>query len=406
MILHWLQPSFDGKGTDPSTVHLENVKLREPRTCEWMTACAYWHDWLRGGSPSPGGHRRFLWVHDLPGSGKTILASHLNDEVALHCGAARGCSYYYCLAVHARDETEPFLRHAVRDFCIQLGGFVPSRLHDMWRHQKLGVDDLVECLRAVTREFLARGGAGARAYLIVDAVDESQAPRKTFLEVLARIGTDPAFDHVSLLMTSREEPDIKQAIERLSQQVPDGSSSSTFDISVPTVSPPSPIGENQLVQLPNLARLANAIPSRAISESPVSSTYSKNLIGLDIPTKNNNARALSAYVGEQDVDAGAATVATNPSAPRNNKRQLFGSQYSSLPSPQKRKVSPGGRHVEVTQPPPRLMTGKCGAARCYRAASSPWRIPSSRRPSRRSWRAGSRSRAASSSGRARTSSAS
>lgn len=358
MILHWLQPSFDGKGADPSTVHLERAKLREPGTCEWMTACTYWHDWLRGGAPSPGsGHRRFLWVHGLPGSGKTILASRLNDEVALHCGAARGCSYYYCLAEHARDETESFLRHAVRDFCIQLGGFVPPRLHDMWRHQKFGIDDLVECLRVITHEFLARGGAGGRAYLIVDAVDESPAPRKTFLDVLARIGTDPAFDHVSLLMTSREEPDIKQAIERLPQQASDGSSSSTFDISVQTVSRPSSNDENRLVQLPKLARLASAVPSRAISESPVSSTYSKDLIGLDIPANNNNARARSTCVGEQDVDAGAVhitspTVATNPSAPRNNKRQLFGPQDSSLPSPQKRKVSPGGRHVEVTQPLP------------------------------------------------------
>lgn len=323
-----------------------------------MTACAYWKDWLRGGSPCPGGHRRFLWVHGLPGSGKTILASRLNDEVALHCGA-KGCSYYYCLYEHNRDETETFLRHAIRDFCIQLGCFIPPKLHDMWKYKKLHVDDLQECLRIVTLEFLAR--AGKRAYIIVDAVDESKSPRKAFLQVLVTIGTNPAFNHVSLLMTSREEPDIKQAIERL-PQVPlswgPGLSSSTFDIPVRAMSRP-PNENHQLISHPSLTRSASVAPfdnfpvlmppkqrARVASEPPVSfggaSKYHNDLIELDV---SMNMRALSTYSQQGDIGA-APNSPTKPSA-RNNKRQLSGPHESRSPSPQKRKVSAGGRHVEI-----------------------------------------------------------
>lgn len=359
-ILHWLQPSFDGKGTDPCTVHVERTKLREPGTCEWMTACAYWKDWLLGGSANPTGYRRFLWIHGLPGSGKTILVSHLNDEVALHCGA-NGCSYYYCLYEHDRDETETFLRHTIRDFCIQLGSFVPPKLHEMWKYKNLRVGDLQECLRVVTLEFLAH--AGKRAYIIVDAVDESKSPRKGFLKVLVSIGTDPAFNHVSLLMTSREEPDIKQAIESL-PQVPLSwgpglsSSSSTFDIPVLAMSHP-PNESHQLIPHPSWMRPASFAPfgnvpvlmppkqrARVASEPPVSfgrtSKYHNDLIDLDMSTSMS---ALSTYSEQGDVGA-APNSPTKPSA-RNNKRQLSGPHESRSPSPQKRKVSAGGSHVDI-----------------------------------------------------------
>lgn len=307
-----------------------------------MTSCAYWKDWLQGGSPAPGGYRRFLWVHGLPGSGKTILASHLNDEVALHCGA-KGCSYYYCLYEHNRDETESFLRHIVRDFCIQLGCFIPPKLHDLWKYKKLHIDDLQECLRVVTLEFLAR--FGKRAYIIVDAVDESKSPRKTFLQVLTWIGVNPAFSHVSLLMTSREEPDIRQAIESFSQvPVPWGVGlGQTFDVPVRVTSRSLDVSQPVLfqpVQIPHTTGLDAIV----VSEPPVPFNGSSAYLGnrMDLNTANS-ARALSTD-NEHDVD-NLPSSPTKPSA--RTKRQLSGGQESRSPSPQKRKVSAGGSHVEV-----------------------------------------------------------
>lgn len=312
-----------------------------------MTSCAYWKDWLQGGSPAPGGYRRFLWIHGLPGSGKTILASYLNDEVALHCGA-KGCSYYYCLYEHNRDETESFLRHIIRDFCIQLGCFVPHKLHDMWRYKKLPIDDLQECLRVVTLEFLAR--FGKRAYIIVDAIDESKSPRKTFLQVLTCIGVNPAFNHVSLLMTSREEPDIRQSIERLSRvPAPWGAGGGTiFDVPVRAMSRPSDDFQPVLMQ-PVPTPGASGFDLMPPLQPPkqrirVVSEPSAPFLGpFAHMSTTNSTRALSTY---SEHDAGNPPPSpTKPSA--HTKRQLSGNQESRSPSPQKRRISAGGSHIEV-----------------------------------------------------------
>lgn len=79
----------------------------------------------------------------------------------------------------------------------------------MWRHKKMNNKRLLECLLSVTKRF------GKRVYIVVDAVDESKIPRMEFLETLTTIGTDTTFQHVSLLMASRNEPDIQGFISRL-----------------------------------------------------------------------------------------------------------------------------------------------------------------------------------------------
>lgn len=324
-----------------------------------MTNCTLWRDWLEGGSPAPDGCRRFLWIHGLPGSGKTTLASYLNDQVAVHCGA-KGSSFYYCLHEHNQDETVPFLRYIIRDFCFQLGCFVPEDLRKLWLLRRLGVNELKECLRVVTREVYTR--LAKRVYIIVDAVDESLKPRDAFLQVLTSIGTDPAFDHVSLLMTSRDEADIRTAIEKLprvpltlsgpigTQQLPYRESSyRVFSFGqaeaeiVPTLYMPKRgfCGQN----VPNLL----PPPGRA-QLVPVSFTTSVRPsypMDLDRDSFSGNVENIS------EEPASIAWHAENSISPQSSptrsdappKRQLSGSQEPRSGSPTRRKISKGGSHV-------------------------------------------------------------
>lgn len=164
---------------------------------------------------APDGHRRFLWIHGLPGTGKTILASFLIDQ--LH---PFGVSYYYCYEAHKRDETVPFLRWVIRDLCRQLKDrsrpterLIPQELRLRDRKQ-LTTKNLKSCLATIVDYFHSQHKK--RVYIVVDAVDESPEPRRKFLDVLTTIGTESLFENVSLLMTSRPHPDIKAAIESLS----------------------------------------------------------------------------------------------------------------------------------------------------------------------------------------------
>lgn len=220
-ILQWLKPD----GIDAREFHRRKRDLREEGTCNWLAKSGPWLDWCEGGSEL---NARFLWIHGLPGAGKTVLASFAIDEVAkmyLH----KGVSYYYCSHERQKkghtssEEAISFLRWVIRDLTAQITRLkagpsdqqaaIPKKLQDLYCKHDFGVDSLLECLLAVT-EYIAKGlEFQQQVCIIVDAVDESPLPRNDFLRVLTTIGTDPDWQHVSLCFTSRKETDIAKAIE-------------------------------------------------------------------------------------------------------------------------------------------------------------------------------------------------
>ncbi|KAI1457122.1 hypothetical protein F4805DRAFT_467607 [Annulohypoxylon moriforme] len=202
-ILSWLKPKID-----MHDFHSEQHDKQEDETCEWITASHGWRQWLNGGSLEPDGYERFIWIFGIPGAGKTVLASFLIDAIGTHCRAT-GYSFYYCHHERNQDETLHFLRWIVGDLSRQIGRFIPQELEELSKGENFSISGLMDCFLLVSRRFKQEG---RRVYLVVDAVDESSKPRKRFLDVLIQIGTDPDFRHVSLLMTSREEPDIKAAM--------------------------------------------------------------------------------------------------------------------------------------------------------------------------------------------------
>ncbi|XXG96559.1 hypothetical protein Hte_002844 [Hypoxylon texense] len=210
-ILAWLKPKWDMR-----EFQMEQHEKQEDETCDWITNSRGWKEWLRGGSSDPDGYRRFIWIYGIPGAGKTVLASFLIDEIAKHC-CYTGVSYYYCYGVRNQEETMPLLRWMVGDLSRQAGRFIPKELEDLHQTGIFTIPGLTSCFLSLCRWFQENG---RRVYLVVDAVDESKAPRKRLLDLLIKIGTDPSFENVSLLMTSRDENDIREAMNNLSSPLP------------------------------------------------------------------------------------------------------------------------------------------------------------------------------------------
>ncbi len=75
-----------------------------------------WHGWLE-----IDGHDRLLWLHGIPGAGKTVLASFAIEQLKEICSheVGLGCAYYYCHYSHKQDEAAPLLRWAVSQLCRQ-----------------------------------------------------------------------------------------------------------------------------------------------------------------------------------------------------------------------------------------------------------------------------------------------
>lgn len=201
-VYRWLQH------TDPSSLHFRARKDYEPGTGEWMLRTPEWISWLNA-------RERCLWIHGIPGAGKTILMSYLIEQIKQHCELPQPskCTYvyYYCYFGHDQDETAPFLRWLINQLCRQSDS-VPGYVYYLYRGG--GEPSFKELLEAV-EEIL---GAFDLIYLAIDAVDESE-PRDDMLEALRVLATDSRFKKLHLLVSSREYIEIETVMEDFSVKI-------------------------------------------------------------------------------------------------------------------------------------------------------------------------------------------
>ncbi|KAK3300595.1 uncharacterized protein B0H64DRAFT_414465 [Chaetomium fimeti] len=186
--------------TDPTEIHERSRDTYEPGTGEWLFRSPEWQSWL-------GEKTRCLWIHGIPGAGKTIFASHLIESVGMHCGrqgSGYACVYYYCYFGHSQDETTPVLRWILLELCRQLGR-VPLAVHELYRRGgNPSPRNLLATLEQVIQAF-------DRVHVIIDAVDES-LQRENLLRVLRDLAVDGRFEKLRLLATSREYLDIEEVM--------------------------------------------------------------------------------------------------------------------------------------------------------------------------------------------------
>ncbi|KAK3400448.1 hypothetical protein B0T20DRAFT_145963 [Sordaria brevicollis] len=196
---------------NPSSNHNAATGLYEEGTGDWISRSQEWNLWVNKQS-----EKRSLWIHGIPGAGKTILASHCIEELIKTQCSGKGNAilvYYYCYHGHNRDESTSFLRWLISQLCRQTDT-VSSLTYDIYRS---GQDPDVNKLLAALQAQL--GGLNT-VYVAIDALDESQQPRDAFLSVLRTLATDPRFQMIRLLTTSREYADIERVMAPISFSVP------------------------------------------------------------------------------------------------------------------------------------------------------------------------------------------
>jgi hypothetical protein len=188
--------------TDPASNHNRACQLQETHTGQWLFRSTDYNEWISG-------QARHLWLHGIPGAGKTILASFIIQDVKRFCESSGlgdlGWAYYYCYFGRNQDESHDFLCWIINQLCRQLK-YVPQKLVSLKNLAAApSLSDLLDILSTVVKKF-------RRVYIIVDALDESQ-DRRFILDLLVKIVGDDAFQNISLLTTSRKELDILQAFE-------------------------------------------------------------------------------------------------------------------------------------------------------------------------------------------------
>lgn len=185
--------------TDPSPIHNTARNMHDPETGCWLTKSSQYTDWTSGSD-------RFLWIHGIPGAGKTVLASFIVEDVRQMCESSSkdGWAYYYCYYGREQDESPHLLRWILNQLCRQ-SGYIPDEVCELYRQ---GTQPRTANLLVTLSSILPRF---RRVHVVLDALDES-LDRQLLLNMLVRISHEDAFENVRFLVLSRKERDIEETL--------------------------------------------------------------------------------------------------------------------------------------------------------------------------------------------------
>lgn len=184
----------------PVAIHYDYERIRRKSyrgSCKWILQVPEILNWL-----DPASTYSLLWVHGIPGSGKTHASSFFIE----HLQKDRVVAYFFC---DTKDDRKRDFLGILSTWASQLLEQQPHRLEEVARIYDRGrpanITDVSEALRCL----VAPSGDG-RNFLVLDGLDECDAHvRKELLMLL-----EPLLPNAKVLIVSRDEMDIRFGVSR------------------------------------------------------------------------------------------------------------------------------------------------------------------------------------------------
>ena len=208
-VLRWLAAAGDQQEE-----HLYQIAdCRQAGTCNWVLENSLMKGWIEdeGGDP-------VLWMTGIPGSGKTYLCSLIVENLQTRTG--RSCLYYFCGKQAVGGNTAAMV---LRTVAVQLLQQNPETLPFV--HQAF-VTKMANPSAPTMRKMLGELLPFVEVtHLIVDGLDEGQLDMqkemlRSLLEIQKRAGCN-----CKILISSREEPQIKHPLSSMSHLKLEGKTS-------------------------------------------------------------------------------------------------------------------------------------------------------------------------------------
>jgi ankyrin repeat domain-containing protein 50 len=196
-IIKWLAPP------DPFINYEKALKQRQIGTGLWLLQSQRYTEWKSGRS-------QFLWLHGIPGCGKSILSSTIIEDLeSMVDQPDRGAVVYFYF-----DFNDPQKRRSdlmVRSILAQLVRKcveTPTVLTALFSAYDKGqrqppLSVYVDALKQMTTEL-------PRIFFVLDALDECDS-REELLEILSLI-SEWKVNNLQVLLTSRKERDIEDTL--------------------------------------------------------------------------------------------------------------------------------------------------------------------------------------------------
>ena len=197
-VLKWYKTSH------PEQNHYQSRSKHDPETGKWVFESAKFEAWSKSEGTS-------LWMHGIPGAGKTILCSSIIDymqNLYKYKSRVNVIYYYFDFADSKKQSVSSFLKSLIFQLA-SVAHTIPGPALELFERcsglQEPSLDELFGVFVAVL------AAEEEKAFLLVDALDECpEEERRVFLKLFFK---DPIPKGLSILITSRKEPGIETALK-------------------------------------------------------------------------------------------------------------------------------------------------------------------------------------------------
>ena len=201
------QKVLDSFGSIDPRKNLEmSRKLRYPTTGLWLTDSPEFKSWLNSNNAR-------LWLHGIPGAGKTVLASLVIDEILKKSCPSIAAAYFFCdYKDSTTQEAHKILGCVVQQIAMQdQQSFAKVQtFYDTHSHGR--TNPIEYDSRDLCRLIIEMGSNYDATMIIVDGLDECGERATYVTELLASLSNEATVD-LRTLFLSREELDIQECLQ-------------------------------------------------------------------------------------------------------------------------------------------------------------------------------------------------
>lgn len=188
---------------DPSSNHNEACAKRQATTGDWFIQSSNFAKWKED-------RNSLLWLHGIPGCGKTILCSTVIEHVLFESRAAvnKAVAYFYFDFRNTECQLEGMIRSLISQLAVRCTN-PTNPLKSLYSSCGNGarqpkVFELKQTLQDLAQSF-------DDTFVILDALDEFKQ-REDLLDDIQEI-IEWQLGSLHILVTSRRERDIKQTLD-------------------------------------------------------------------------------------------------------------------------------------------------------------------------------------------------
>lgn len=206
---HWQRQVLDWlSAPDPSTNFDDAQNQHVLGTGSWLLQSDTFENW----KAIP---QSVLWLYGKPGCGKTILCSSVVESVSQLC-QVQHCSsmayFFFDFTDQSKQMTEKWLCAVLFQLVVEDPKAWETVYASFTQHSSGARQPNLRSLSTMLHSIL-ESDSGRTYYLIIDAVDEASS-RSELLDTISEV-VNWKLPNVQLFLTSREDKDIADSLERL-----------------------------------------------------------------------------------------------------------------------------------------------------------------------------------------------